>query len=85
LVASSEMLFTPNALAPPEIFTQPAACSGCVVGALAEDDFLHNVQRAGFAGAQVLQREPLNIDDCTPYPLFSNEVIALMRELIPPE
>jgi hypothetical protein len=47
------MLLTPNALAPPEIFTQPAACSGWVAGALAEDA------------------------------LFSNEVIALMRELIP--
>jgi hypothetical protein len=36
LVARIEMLFTLNALAPPEIFTQPAACSGCMVGALAE-------------------------------------------------
>ena len=54
-MARIEMLLTPNALAPPEIFTQPAACSDCVAGALAEDA------------------------------LFSNEVIALMRELIPTE
>jgi hypothetical protein len=49
------MPLTPHALAPPEIFTQHAACSGCVAGALAEDA------------------------------LFSNEVIAPMRELIPTE
>jgi hypothetical protein len=48
------MLFALNALAPPEIFTQPAACSGCMAGALSEDA------------------------------LFSNEVIALMHELIRP-
>ena len=54
-------------------------------GALAEDDFLHKVQRAGFTGAGVLHREPLSIDDCALYPLFSDEVIALMRKLIPTE
>jgi hypothetical protein len=51
----------------------------------AEDDFVHKVQRAGFACAQVLQREPLSIDDCTLCPPFSDEVIALMRRLIPTE
>ena len=33
----------------------------------------------------VLHREPLSIDDCALYPLFSDEVIALMRKLIPTE
>ena len=70
---------------PPEILTQPAAWAGCVAGALAEDDFLHKLQRAGFSGARVLHREPLSIDDCALYPLFSDEVIALMRKLIPTE
>jgi hypothetical protein len=70
---------------PPEILTQPAAWAGCVAGALAEDDFLHKLQRAGFSGAGVLHREPLSIDDCALYPLFSDEVIALMRKLIPTE
>ena len=68
---------------PPEILTQPAAWAGCVAGALAEDDFLHKLQRAGFSGARVLHREPLSIDDCALYPLFSSQVIRLMRQLIP--
>jgi arsenite methyltransferase len=33
----------------------------------------------------VLDRAPLGIDDCALYPLFSENVIALMRRLIPHE
>lgn len=68
---------------PPEILTQPAAWAGCVAGALAEDDFRHKLDRAGFVDGTVLHREPLSIDDCVLYPLFSDEVITLMRRLIP--
>jgi arsenite methyltransferase len=70
---------------PPEILTQPAAWAGCVAGALAEDDFLRKLARAGFVDAEVLHRLPMSIDDCALYPLFSDEVIALMRRLIPPD
>jgi arsenite methyltransferase len=70
---------------PPEILTQPAAWAGCVAGALAEDDFVHKLEKAGFADVEVLHREPLGIDDCALYPLFSDQVIALMRRLIPEE
>lgn len=70
---------------PPEILTQPAAWAGCVAGALAEDDFLRKLTRAGFVDGEVLHRQPLSIDDCALYPLFSAEVIALMRGLIPPD
>jgi arsenite methyltransferase len=68
---------------PQEVLTQPAAWAGCVAGALAEPDFLHKLQRAGFEDAEVLQRRPLSIDDCALYPLFSDEVIGLMRRFIP--
>lgn len=68
---------------PPEILTQPAAWAGCVAGALAEADFVHKLERAGFTGVEVLTHEPLSIDDCALYPLFSDEVIKLMTELIP--
>ncbi len=68
---------------PPEIATQPAAWAGCVAGALAEEAFLHKLARAGFEGAEVMNRAPLSIDDCALYPLFSDEVIRLMRTLIP--
>ncbi|MDR7300090.1 methyltransferase domain-containing protein [Haloactinomyces albus] len=70
---------------PPEILTQPAAWAGCVAGALAEDDFLHKLTGAGFGNTGVLHRQSLSIDDCALYPLFSDEVIALMRSLIAPE
>jgi SAM-dependent methyltransferase len=68
---------------PPEIATQPAAWAGCVAGALAEEAFLHKLDRAGFDGAEVVYRAPLSIDDCALYPLFSAEVIRLMQTLIP--
>jgi arsenite methyltransferase len=70
---------------PPEIATQPAAWAGCVAGALAEEGFLHKLDRAGFQGAEVVYRAALSIDDCALYPLFSAEVIRLMRTLIPVE
>jgi SAM-dependent methyltransferase len=69
---------------PAEILTQPAAWAGCVAGALAEQDFLYKLRKAGFADAEVRERRPLGIDDCALYPLFSAEVISMMRELIPP-
>ncbi len=68
---------------PPEIATQPAAWAGCVAGALEEDDFVRQLERAGFADVEVVDREPLSVDDCALYPLFTDEVIELMRNLIP--
>jgi arsenite methyltransferase len=70
---------------PAEILTQPAAWAGCIAGALAEDAFVHKLDRAGFEDVEVVRREPLSIDDCALYPLFPAEVIGLMRRLIPPE
>jgi hypothetical protein len=61
------------------------AWAGCVAGALAEDDFVAKLEKAGFRGVEVVLREPMSIDDCALYPLFSGEVIRLMKELIPLE
>jgi len=68
---------------PPEVVTQPAAWAGCIAGALGETEFLHKLTRAGFTDIDVVHREPLGIDDCALYPLFSPDVIDLMRRLIP--
>jgi arsenite methyltransferase len=68
---------------PPEIATQPAAWAGCVAGALKEEDFVRKLEKAGFEDVEVLDREPLSVDDCALYPLFTDEVIDLMRKLIP--
>ena len=70
---------------PPEIATQPAAWAGCVAGALKEADLVAKLERAGFDRIEVLDHEPLGVEDCALYPLFTDEVIALMRELIPAE
>ena len=54
-------------------------------GALAERDFVAKLERAGFDEIEVLQREPMGIDDCALYPLFDDELLTLMRRLIAPE
>jgi arsenite methyltransferase len=56
-----------------------------VSGALTERDFVTKLERAGFSEVEVLQREPLSIDDCALYPLFDDELLALMRSVIAPE
>lgn len=68
---------------PPEIATHPATWAGCVAGALSETDIVRGLDRAGFEAIEVREREPLSIDDCALYPLFPDEVIRLMRDLIP--
>jgi arsenite methyltransferase len=70
---------------PAEVLTQPAAWAGCIAGALAEHDFVHKLEKAGFTRIEVVHREPLSIDDCALYPLFSADIIGLMKELIPPD
>ena len=52
-------------------------------GALAERDFVEKLEKAGFTGVEVLHREPVSIDDCALYPLFTDDLIRLMRSLIP--
>lgn len=68
---------------PPEIATQPAAWAGCVAGALKEEDFVRKLEKAGFEQVEILHREPLSVDDCALYPLFTDEVIRLMKGLLP--
>ena len=68
---------------PTEVLTHPAAWAGCVSGALAEPDFVRKLERAGFTEIAVHQREPMSIDGCALYPLFTDDLIELMRSLIP--
>lgn len=56
-----------------------------MAGALTERDFVKKLERAGFVDIEVLERTPIGIDDCTLYPLFTDELLAIMRQLIPPE
>jgi arsenite methyltransferase len=54
-----------------------------VAGALTERDFVAKLERAGFEHVEVVERRALGIDEVALYPLFTGELIALMRELIP--
>ena len=54
-------------------------------GALAERDFVEKLQKVGFVDVQVVHRNPWGIDDCALYPLFDDDLIELMRRLIPSE
>jgi hypothetical protein len=56
-----------------------------VAGALTERDFVQRLERAGFAEIEVLEREPMGIGDCELYPMFTDDLLATMRRLIPPE
>ena len=56
-----------------------------MAGALTERDFVEKLVRARFADITVHERRPVSIDDLTLYPLFTDELIELMRKLIAPE
>jgi arsenite methyltransferase len=56
-----------------------------VAGALTERDFVAKLEGAGFVDVEVLERSPMGVDDCALYPLFTPDLLELMRRLIPPE
>jgi arsenite methyltransferase len=56
-----------------------------VAGALTERDFVDKLERGRFAEITVQERRPVSIDDLTLYPLFTDELIDLMRKLIAPD
>jgi hypothetical protein len=56
-----------------------------VSGALAERVFAEKLHRAGFADVWVGGHRPFGIEDATLFPLFTPEVIDIMRRTIPAE
>lgn len=54
-------------------------------GALAERVFAHKLSKVGFSGVRVLERQPFGLADAARYPLFTPELIELMRRLLPVE
>jgi arsenite methyltransferase len=53
-----------------------------VAGALAERVFAKKLENVGFAGVEVVERHPFGIDDAARYPLFTPDLIAVMREVL---
>jgi arsenite methyltransferase len=56
-----------------------------VAGALTERDFVAKLEKVGFADIDIVSREPVGIDLLALYPLFTTELLDLMRRLIPEE
>jgi hypothetical protein len=53
-----------------------------VSGALAERVFAEKLERAGFQDVWVGGHQPYGIDDAAKYPLFTPELIEVMRRTI---
>ena len=56
-----------------------------MAGALAERVFAEKLGRAGFVDVWVGGHRPPSIDEASQYPLFTDEVIELMRAALPSE
>jgi arsenite methyltransferase len=52
---------------------------------MAERVFASKLERAGFADVWVGGHQPFGIDQAALYPLFTPEVIQVMRDTIPPD
>jgi arsenite methyltransferase len=50
---------------------------------MAERDFVTKLGRAGFAYIKVVERTKFGIEDTVQYPLFTDDLIELMRRMIP--
>jgi arsenite methyltransferase len=70
---------------PPEIQTHPAAWAGCLSGALSQIAMYKGLRRAGFREVALEPIESFGIAECALYPLFNDELLALIRTRVPPE
>ncbi len=52
---------------------------------MAERVFARKLEKVGFADVWIGERTPFGIEEASLFPLFTAEVIALMRATIPPE
>lgn len=55
-----------------------------MAGALAERVFVDKLADVGFAGVAVRDRAPFGLDDAARYPLFTPDLVEVMRELLSP-
>jgi arsenite methyltransferase len=71
-----------NADLPPEVLTTSAAWAGCIAGALTERVLVRKLDRAGLVDVELTERGTLTLDDVALYPLFTPDVVSLMRRLL---
>ncbi|MGK2850086.1 MAG: methyltransferase domain-containing protein [Candidatus Limnocylindrales bacterium] len=70
---------------PPEIQTHPAAWAGCLSGALSETALYKGLRRAGFQDVRIEHVDDFGIAECALYPLFTDDLLGLLRRLVPVE
>lgn len=70
---------------PPTVLGSAGAWAGCISGALAERVLVRKLKRTGFSDIQITDRAPFGLADAALYPLFTPELIEMMRTLLPPE
>ena len=70
---------------PPEVLLHPAAWSGCAAGAMAERALLRALGRVGLVDVEVRERHPFGVADCARFPLFTPDLLDVMRATIPPD
>ncbi|MBA3906093.1 MAG: methyltransferase domain-containing protein [Pseudonocardiales bacterium] len=68
---------------PPEVLLHPAAWSGCAAGAMAEPALLRALGRVGLVDIEIRERHPFGVEDCARFPLFTTELLDVMRATIP--
>jgi arsenite methyltransferase len=51
---------------------------------MAERDFVEKLKRVGFTDISIAERNPFGLDDAEMYPLFTEDLIALIRRLMSP-
>ena len=68
---------------PPEVLASGAVWAGCVAGALSEVVFTRKLERVGFVDVEVTGDTAFSLDDAAAYPLFTPDVLDLMRRVLP--
>jgi SAM-dependent methyltransferase len=67
---------------PQEVLTSESAWAGCISGALSEPVFRDKLCRAGLVDVEISERTPFTLADVALYPLFTDEVLDLIRRLL---
>jgi SAM-dependent methyltransferase len=67
---------------PPEVLSSGTAWAGCIAGALSEQVLARMLDLAGLVDIELTERIALTLDDVALYPLFTPEVLALMRRVL---
>jgi SAM-dependent methyltransferase len=70
---------------PPEVLLHPAAWSGCAAGAMSERALLRALARVGLVDVEVRERHAFGVEDCARFPLFTPDLLEVMRATIPQE